>query len=155
MPAQNPISNRMKRPTPESAGIDRQQIRDAAQHFPRSFVGECEKQNVARIDPVFEQVSYAIRQSARLSRASAGNDKDGAGRRRDGRKLLFVQLSDVIDMYRCRSWRALQRVLPGHMIIAGVCGKNRSKAIRANPCLEFRLQNSVLFYFGRFVPAAP
>ena len=88
----------MKCPTPESAGIDRQQIGDAIQHFTCSFVRECEQQNVARINPVFEQVGYAIGKGARLSRPRAGDDKEWAGRRSNGCELLFVQFSGIINM---------------------------------------------------------
>src|SRR5205814_8563993 len=90
VPAQNTVSYRMKCSAPESAGIDRQQIRDTIQHFPRSFIREREKQNVARIDPVFEQVSYSISERPGFSRARAGNHKDRARRCSDGRELLFV-----------------------------------------------------------------
>ena len=80
VPAQNPISNRMECPAPESAGIHRQQIRDAIQHFARCFVREREQQNISGIDAVFEQVRHAICKGARFARARAGDHKDRAGR---------------------------------------------------------------------------
>src|SRR6266487_3827966 len=105
----------MKCSAPESAGIDREQSRDTAEHFPRSFISECEKQDIPRINPVFEQVGYAISKGTRLSRARAGNDKNGTGRRSNRCELLFVQFSGIIETDRRRRWRALQRVLTGHI----------------------------------------
>ena len=101
----------MECPAPESARIDRQQIRDAIQHFAGCFVREREQQNISRIDAVFEQVRYAIRKGARFSRARAGDHKDRAGRSSDRRELLFVQLSGIINVDRRGYRRALQRVL--------------------------------------------
>ena len=100
MSAQNPVSNRVECPAPQSAGIHRQQIRDAIQHFAGCFVREREQQNISRIDPVLEQVRHAIREGARFSRACAGDHKDRSGRSSDGRELLFVQLSGVINVDR-------------------------------------------------------
>jgi hypothetical protein len=86
--------------------------------FERGFVREREQQNVSRIDPVLEQVRHAIREGARFSRARAGYHKDRAGGSGHRRELLFVQLSDVVDVNRRGNWGALQRVLRGHLIIA-------------------------------------
>ena len=52
--AQHPVTDRVKCAAPKSAGIDRQQIRDAIEHLPRGFVREREQQNVARINSVLE-----------------------------------------------------------------------------------------------------
>ncbi len=100
MPAQNPVPYRMECPTPESAGVDRQQIRDAIQHFAGCFVREREQQNISRIDPVLEQVRHAIRKRASFAGACAIDHKDRSGRSSDGRELLFVQLSGVINVDR-------------------------------------------------------
>src|SRR6266508_605908 len=105
----------MKCPTPETAGIDRQQIGNAIQHFTGCFVREREQQNISRIDPVFEQVSHTIGKRSRFSRARAGDHKDRAGRGSYRSELLFVQFGGVIDMDRCRYWGALQCVLTGHI----------------------------------------
>ena len=108
----------MECPAPEPAGIHRQQIRDAIEHFAGCFVREREQQNISRIDPIFEQVRDAIRKGARFARARAGDHKDRAGRSGHGRELLFVQLSGVINVDR-RGYRlALQRVLAGHTLSA-------------------------------------
>ena len=90
MPAQNPVSYRMECATPKPAGIDRQQIRDAAQHFSRGFVRECEKQNISGINPVFEQVRDAISERACFPRARASDHKERTWWRSHCRKLLFV-----------------------------------------------------------------
>src|SRR5207249_11410716 len=92
--------------------------RHAPEHFRRSFLREREKQNSSRIDPLVEQVTHTISQRARLSRARASNHKDRARRRSNRCELLLIELSGVIDMDRGRSWRALQRILTGHLIIA-------------------------------------
>ena len=104
----------MKRPTPKPAGIDRQQIRDAIEHLSRGFVREREQQNISRIDPVLEQVGYAIGKRARFTGARAGDDQQRPGRGRYRGELLLIQFRWVINMDRCRSWCALQRVLAGH-----------------------------------------
>ena len=114
MPAQDPVSHRVKRPAPKSTRIDGQQIRDAIEHLPGGFVGEGEQQNISRIDSVLEQVRHAIGERARLPRARARDDKQRAGRRSHSRELLLIQFRRVIDVDRCGSWRALQRVLTGH-----------------------------------------
>ena len=90
VPAQDAVSHRMKCSAPESAGIERQQIRDAAQHFAGGFVRECEKQNVSRIDSVFQQVRNAIGEGACFPRARASDHKERTWRRSHCRKLLFV-----------------------------------------------------------------
>ena len=97
----------MERSAPERTGIDRQQICDATQHFARGFVRECEKQDVARIDPVLEQIRHAISKRPRLTRARAGDDQKRSRRCRHRSELLFVQLHCVIDVDRRRSRRAL------------------------------------------------
>ena len=114
VPAQHPIADRVKCAAPNPAGIDRQQIRDAIEHLPRGLVREREQQNISRIDSVLEQIRDAISERARFSRARAGDDEQRPGRRRHSRELLLIQLRRVIDVDRCRSWRALQRVLAGH-----------------------------------------
>src|SRR5438477_1544830 len=114
MTAQHPVADGMKRSTPNSARIHRQQIRDSIEHLSGGFVRKREQQNVARIDSVLGQIGDPIGERARLPRARTSDDKQRPGRRRYSRELLFVQLGGVIDMDRCRSWRALQRVLAGH-----------------------------------------
>src|SRR5207302_9303559 len=91
--------------------------RDAIQHFPRGFIRERKEQNILRIDPVFEEVSYTVSKGARLTRTGPGDYKDRTGGRGHCCELLFVELSRVINMDRRRSWRALQRVLTGHVLI--------------------------------------
>ena len=67
VPAQHAVADGMKRPAPEPARVDREEIRDAIEHLARGFVGEGEEQDVARIDAVLEQVGDAISQGARLA----------------------------------------------------------------------------------------
>ena len=88
-------------------------------HFTRSFICEREKQNVAGIDSVFEQVGHSICEGPRLSRTSASNNEQRPGRRSHRRELLFIQFRSVIDMDPAVGgcWRALQRVLTGHLVI--------------------------------------
>ena len=118
VPAQNPVSNRMECPAPESAGIHWQQIRDAIQHFTGCFVREREQQNISRIDAVFEQVRHAICKRARFARACSGDHKDRAGRSSHRRELLFVQLRGVVNVDRRGYRRALQGVLTRHVLVA-------------------------------------
>src|SRR5207253_10905001 len=106
----------MERSAPEPTGIDWQHIRHAAQHFARGLVRECEKQNVARIDSVFQQVCDAISERPRFPRARTSDRKERTWRRSHCRKLLFVWLGGVIDMDPAVTgcWGALQRILTGH-----------------------------------------
>src|SRR5438105_127466 len=100
---------------PKPTGIDREEIRDATQHLASSFVREREQQNISRINAVFEQIRHAIREGARFPGAGTSYHKERSGRRSYGRKLLFIELCDVIHMDR-RGYRgALQRVLPRHV----------------------------------------
>src|SRR5205823_5889740 len=69
---------------------------------------------VSRIDPGLEQVRHAVGECARLAATRASDDQKRTGRSRHRRKLLLVQLRCVIDVDRCRCWRALQRVLTRH-----------------------------------------
>src|SRR5207244_6109349 len=112
--AEDPISHRVERPTPKSAGIDRQQIRNAIEHLSRGFVREGEKQDIPRIDSVLEQISYAISERARLPRACPGDHEQWTGWRGHRCELLLIQFRRIINMDRCRFWRALQRILTGH-----------------------------------------
>ena len=118
MTAEDPISHRVECPAPKPAGIDRQQIRNSIEHLSRGFVREGEKQDIARIDSVLEQISHAIRERARLPRACPGDHEQRTGWRGHRCELLLVELRGVIDMDRCRSWCALQHVLTGHLMIA-------------------------------------
>ena len=102
MPAQHSISDRVKRAAPEPAGIHRQKIRDAIEHLPRGLVRESEQQDIARVDPVLEQISDAISQRARLPAARAGDDQQRTRRRGHRRELLLIQLRRVIDVDRRR-----------------------------------------------------
>ena len=81
VPAQHAIADGMKCAAPKSAGIDRQQIGDAIEHLARGFVREGEQQNVARVDPVLEQIGDAISERARFARARARDDEQRSGRR--------------------------------------------------------------------------
>ena len=90
MAPQHSVSDRVKRPAPKPARIDRQQIRDAIEHLPRGFVGKGEQQDVSRIDSVFEQISDPVSKRARLPRARARDDQKRAGRSCYRRELLFV-----------------------------------------------------------------
>src|SRR4029077_519490 len=83
-------------------------------HLPGGFVGEREQQNVAWLDSVLEQVGDPIGKCACLSRAGAGDDKERSGRCGHRRQLLLIELRCVIDVDRCRSWCALERVLTRH-----------------------------------------
>ncbi len=98
VPAQNPIAYRVECSAPQPARVHREQVGDAIQHFAGGFVRKREQQNISWIDPVLEQVRHAIRESARFTRAGAGDHKDGAGRSGHRGELLFIQLSGVIDM---------------------------------------------------------
>ena len=90
----------------------------AIEHLTRGFVCESEQEDVAGVDSVFEQVCHPISQRTRFSRACAGNHKDRTRRRGYRSKLLFIQLSGVIDVDRCGYWSALQRVLTRHVLVA-------------------------------------
>ena len=79
MPAQHAIPDRVKRAAPKTARVDREKIRHAIEHLARSFVRKREQQDVARIDPVLDQVRDAISQRARLPAARARDDKQRTG----------------------------------------------------------------------------
>ena len=119
VPAQHAVADGVKRSAPNPARVDRQQVRDPIQHLPRSLVREREQQNISGVDPVFEQIRYAISERAGLARARTGDDEQRTRRRRHGRQLLLIQLRRVIDMDRCRSGGALQRILTGHKCLSG------------------------------------
>ena len=119
--AQHPVADGMKRPAPESARVDREEICDAIEHLARGFVGEGEEQDVARIDAVLEQVGDAIRQGARLAGAGAGDDQQRTRRRGHRGVLLLIQLRRVIDADCRRGGGALERVFAGHWGITLVC----------------------------------
>src|SRR5438552_16937879 len=85
----------MERSAPEPTGIDWQHIRHAAQHFARGLVRECEQQNVARIDSVFQQVCDAISERPRFPRARTSDHKERTWRRTHCRKLLIVYIGGV------------------------------------------------------------
>ena len=112
--SQDSVPHRMERPAPKPARIDREQIRDAIQHLSGGFIREGEQQNISRIDSVFEQVRNPVGECARFATACARDHEQRTGRSRYSRKLLFIQLCRVIDVDRCRCWRALERVLAGH-----------------------------------------
>ena len=90
MASQHSIADRVKRPAPNPAGIDRQQVRHSIEHLPSGFVGEREQQNISRIDSVLEQVGHAIGQGARFARAGPGDDQLRAGLGGDGCELLLI-----------------------------------------------------------------
>ena len=60
MSAQHSIADGMKGSAPKSTRIERQQIGNPIEHLPRSFIREGEQENIARIDPVLEQVGYSV-----------------------------------------------------------------------------------------------
>src|SRR5262249_52464921 len=90
MPTQNPVSDGMECATPKPAGIDREQIRNASEHFARGFIRKRQQQNISWVDPVFEQVSDAIGKGAGLSRSCTCDHEKRTWRRRHSRELLFV-----------------------------------------------------------------
>src|SRR5438552_5479639 len=104
----------MKGAAPETARIDWQQVHDTVEHLAGGFVRESEKEDVARIDSILEQVGDAISQGARLAGAGAGNDEKRPRRRRDRSILLRVQVTRVIDADRRCGRSALEGVLAGH-----------------------------------------
>jgi hypothetical protein len=53
-PAQHSITNRVKRPAPNSACVDRQQIGDAIEHLSRGLIRERQQQNIPRINSVLQ-----------------------------------------------------------------------------------------------------
>ena len=114
VPAQHPISDRVKGAAPEPARVHRQKIRDAIEHLPRGLVRESEQQDVARVDSVLEQIGHAIRQRARLPAARAGDHQQRPRRRGHRRELLLIQLRRVINIDRGRGGSALERVFAGH-----------------------------------------
>ena len=114
MPAQHAIPDRMKRAAPKAARIHRQQIRHAIEHLPRGFIRKRKQQDIARVDPVLEQIRHAIGQRARLPAARAGDDQERPGRSRHRRELLLIELRRVIDVDRGRRGSALERVFARH-----------------------------------------
>ena len=54
MTPQHAIADRMKSAAPNSAGVDRQQIRHAIEHLSRGLVRESQEQDISRIDSVLE-----------------------------------------------------------------------------------------------------
>ena len=114
VPPQHAVADGMKRPAPEPAGVDREQIGDAVEHLAGGLVREGEEEDVARVDALLEQVGDAIGEGARLARAGPGDDEQRSRRRGHGRVLLFVQFARVIDADRRRGGGALERVLAGH-----------------------------------------
>jgi len=125
----------MKRPAPKPACIDGQQIRNSIEHLPRGFIREREQQDISRIDPVLEQVRNPVGECARFATACACDHEQRTGRSRYSRKLLFIQLCRVIDVDRCRCWRALERVLTGHEMIAD-CGSQIAERTAASPSVQ-------------------
>ncbi len=89
MAAQHPVADGMERPAPESARVRRQEIRDAIEHLARGLVREGEKEDVARIDAVLEQVGDSIREGARLAGTGSG-DHEQRARRRGYRGVLLL-----------------------------------------------------------------
>ena len=108
------IADGVKRPAPESAGVERQEVGDAVEHLPRGFVGESEEEDVSRVDAVLEQVGDAVGEGARLARAGAGDDEKRTRRRGHRGVLLLVQFARVIDADRRAGRGALERVFAGH-----------------------------------------
>ena len=117
VPAEHPVSDRVKRAAPEPTRIHRQEIRHAVEHLARGLVRESEEQDVARINPVLEQIRHAIRERPRLAAPRARDHQQGPRRCCDGRELLLIQLRRVIDIDRRRMRGALERILPGHAAI--------------------------------------
>ena len=85
VPAQHAVADGMKRSAPESARVDRQKFATRSSIWRAALFVNVSSKDVARIDPVLEQVGDAIRQGARLARAGAGDDQQRTRRRRHRR----------------------------------------------------------------------
>lgn len=61
-------------------------------HFARCFVGEGNRQDLFREDAFFDQLSDAVSDDARLSRASARKHEEGAIFVEDRIELVFIEV---------------------------------------------------------------
>ncbi len=108
-----------------------EQIRDAAHHFAGGLVGERQQQDAVGGDALFEQVSDAIGERARLARAGAGDDERGAGRRGDGGELLRIEFVRVINLQMDGSMKRFQHIFARHGRQIEIGNTGRGKKILA------------------------
>ena len=66
------------------------QADDPLLHFPSRFVCKGERQDMERIDPILQQVSYPVCEYTRLPRAGSGNNHYGTLSGHYGRLLSLV-----------------------------------------------------------------
>ncbi len=90
VPAQNSVAHGVERPAPNPLASTGNKFATRPEHFARGFVCEREQQDVARIDPVLEQIRHALCERPRLTPAGAGDDQKRTGRCSHGRQLLLV-----------------------------------------------------------------
>ena len=91
--AQQPVAQAVEGAYPHAAHVVGQHGRQAGQHFLGRLVGEGHGQDGARRGLArLQQPGDARGQHPRLARARAGQDQRVAGRKRDGSKLLLVEV---------------------------------------------------------------
>ena len=104
----------MKGAAPDAGRVNREEVDDPVEHLAGGFVRKGEEEDVARVDPVLEQIGDAIGEGARFARAGPGDDKQRPGWGGDGGVLLRVGLRCVIDADRGRGRSALEQIFAGH-----------------------------------------
>ena len=105
----------------------RQELVHARFHFTRGLVGEGDGEDVARRDATFDEVRNAEGDHARLARAGARENEDGAFDGLDGLPLLGVEGTKI--QHRARSLTAGRSCLKGlgHKVAGGEAPKRRAR----------------------------
>ena len=103
---QDPAARGVERHHPRGARRRADEVGDALAHLPRRLVRERDREDLGRLDADrAEQVRDAAREDARLARARARDDEDGAFGVEDGLALGRIQVGEV-RLRRRRSHRS-------------------------------------------------
>ena len=95
--AQGAVAEGVEGAAPEARGLDAGEVVHPVEHFLGGLVGEGEKEDLARLDALGQEVGDAVGQRARLARAGAGEHQQRAGRGRDRGELLVVEQGLEVD----------------------------------------------------------
>ena len=115
VPAQQPVPNRMKCPTPNRSRFQWEQSLHAGKHLASGLIRESKKQDVLWLDTIVEQPGDAIGQCPSFP---ASGPREHQCRSRSGGDrfiLLIVELGAIIDAAGANRWQAVQLVFARHL----------------------------------------
>jgi len=75
--AQELVADVVEGAAPETVGLDAGQVLHAVEHLASGLVGECEQEDLVRLDTLAQQISDTIREGARLAEPAPASTSIG------------------------------------------------------------------------------